>query len=218
MCSWICVCARPVIFVGCARCRLLHDRLLNVSPKANISTFICDVTDTKYLADCFDAATDDLGGLDVLINNAGIALRTDIGSALPHQIDSLIDVNLKSVMHLSRQAVPLLRKSGGATRAIINISSIAGQQTYRGGGLYCATKWGLQGFTQALFKDVREDGIKVSSICPGYTNTAINWNKDRDLSKMLQPEDVAEAAIWVLQYPNNGCPREIVIEAQKDPR
>jgi NADP-dependent 3-hydroxy acid dehydrogenase YdfG len=186
--------------------------------KTNISTFICDVTDTEHLTECFAAAVDNLGGLDVLINNAGLALRTDMGDALPEQIDSIVDVNLRSVMHLCRQAVPILRKSGGATRAVINISSIAGQQAYSGGGLYCATKWGLQGFTHALFKDVREDGVKVSSICPGYTNTAINWNKDRDLSKMLQPEDVAEAVIWVLQYPNNGCPREIVIEAQKDPR
>jgi NAD(P)-dependent dehydrogenase (short-subunit alcohol dehydrogenase family) len=103
-------------------------------------------------------------------------------------------------------------------RAIINIASISGKMSFGGAAVYAASKHALVGFTGSLYEDVREAGIKVCAICPGFVNTGMaSRNPDLDPSRMIQPEDVARAVLFVACFPETGCPTEIVIRPQRSP-
>jgi NADP-dependent 3-hydroxy acid dehydrogenase YdfG len=103
----------------------------------------------------------------------------------------VLDTNLKSVFLVSRAVAPLMIRRGSGD--IINISSLAGKNTFAGGGIYCASKWGLMGLSGCMAEDLREHGIRVSVICPGSVATEFSGKGHKDTSKVLQPEDVAHA-------------------------
>jgi 3-oxoacyl-[acyl-carrier protein] reductase len=103
----------------------------------------------------------------------------------------VLDTNLKSVFLLSRAVAPSMIRRGAGD--IINISSLAGKNTFAGGGIYCASKWGLMGLTGCMAEDLRNHGIRVSVICPGSVATEFSGHSPKDPSKALCPEDVAHA-------------------------
>ena len=111
----------------------------------------------------------ELGGLDILINNAGTSASGSIEDLSLDDYDQVINLNLRSVMALCKQSIPDLKKSKNG--AIINIASIAGHLTYPGGTAYATSKHALRAFTGCLFDDIREHGIKVSAVSPGYVNS-----------------------------------------------
>jgi len=150
---------------------------------------IADVTraaDTERLAAETQAA---LGPVSILINNAGIGLFGPAHERTEQEWDRLLDTNLKGVFLVSRAVIPTMiaRRKGH----ILNISSLAGKNTFANGGLYCASKWGLQGLSGCMAEDLREYGIRVSTVCPGSVATEFSPRTDRDLSKLLQADDVA---------------------------
>jgi NADP-dependent 3-hydroxy acid dehydrogenase YdfG len=98
---------------------------------------------------------------------------------------------LKSVFLVSQAVIPSMIKNGGGD--IINISSLAGKNTFAGGALYCASKWGVQGLSGCMAEDLRASGIRVSVICPGSVATEFSGHSVKDPRKALQPEDVAHA-------------------------
>jgi NADP-dependent 3-hydroxy acid dehydrogenase YdfG len=110
--------------------------------------------------------------------------------------DRLMNTNLKSVFLVSKAVVPLMiqRQRGD----IVNISSLAGKNTFAGGGIYCASKWGLQGLTGCMAEDLRGYGIRVSAICPGSVATEFSGRGPKDASKVLTAEDVAHTVVMVL--------------------
>lgn len=118
-------------------------------------------------------------------------------------------------MHLCYHATPHLKKTGGA---IINISSIAAHRAYKGGSSYCATKWGLLGFTKSLFYDLRDYGVKVSCISPAYVNTDMTKDKLLDHAQLIQPSDIARTVQFILDFPSNACPTEITIHPKRNPK
>lgn len=158
-----------------------------------------------------------LGGLHALINNAGVFL--DKGSADTSVVsdwEMTLTINLSAVMGLCRYALPYLEQHESG--AIINIASILGKQSSSNSAAYCASKHGVLGFSGALFEDVREKKIKVCTICPGLVRTdMVEENPNRDRSKMIQPEDIAETVRFVLTFPKTSCPTEIVIRPQQTP-
>lgn len=151
--------------------------------------------------------------LSVLINNAGIYTRGKSDSCNLEEWDQVIDINLRSIIHLNRHALPHVEKNDWG--AIINISSIAGKMSHRGAGIYCTSKHGLMGYSGCLFEDVRDKNIKVTAICPGYVNTDMPSGK-LDFNKMIQPDDIAETILYILQLPLTACPTEIIIRPQND--
>jgi 3-oxoacyl-[acyl-carrier protein] reductase len=179
--------------------------------------FPTDVTSDQQLEALVAAALDRFGHIDLLVNNAGGGPpRAPITKARFTDWDWTLRVNLWATMALTKLVLPTMieRRSG----AIVNICSLAGLTGKAGEAAYAAAKFGVRGFTQSLFEEVREYGIKVSTICPGYVDTAlIPPNRRVDRSKMIKPEDVAEVVYEVVISSTHCCPLEIVLQPQQDP-
>ena len=176
-----------------------------------------DVTDDQQLEGLVNTTLTRFGHIDILVNNAGGGPpRAPVVKARMGDWQWTLRVNLWATMVLTKLVLPsmIARQSG----AIVNICSLAGLTGRAGEAAYAAAKFGVRGFSQSLFEEVREHGIKVSTICPGYVDTAlIPPNRRVDRGKMLSPEDVAEAVYGVVVSPSRCCSVEIVLHPQHDP-
>ena len=156
------------------------------------------------------------GAVDILINNAGWGKRAPVVKGNIDDWDRTFRVNLRAPMILAKQFLPdMIAKGDGA---VINIGSVSGKTGEANGAAYAASKFGLIGFTQSLYEEVREHGIKVSVILPGFVDTPlIPPNRQLDRSKMIQADDIAQAVLYVLTSPATCCPVEITVRPQKTP-
>ena len=166
------------------------------------------------------AGVDAFGKVDVLVNSAGYAPPASLMNTTEEIWDTTIDVCLKGVYLMTRAVVPVMLAHGGGV--IINISSIAGKGGYENSTAYCAAKWGVQGFTEALRAELGHRNIRVHVICPGAVATPW-WDTRNDsqtedvLSRMIRPEEVAEAVGWILTRPERLQIDEIVISTYRSP-
>lgn len=183
----------------------------------SVLPIVADVTRDADLAHAIDIIQAQLGAVSVLVNNAGFATpRRDIVHSSPQDWDRTIATCLRAPMMLTRLVLPSMLTHGRGT--IINIASIAAKRGRAGEAAYAAAKFGVLGFTQSLYEEVHQRGIKVSAICPGLVDTAfIPRNAKIDRSQFLKPEDVAEVVYQVVTSPTHVCPREITIEPQLVP-
>ena len=156
------------------------------------------------------------GAVDILINNAGWGKRAPVVKGNIDDWDRTFRVNLRAPMILAKQFLPnMIAKGEGA---VINIGSVSGKTGEANGAAYAASKFGLIGFTQSLYEEVREHGIKVSVILPGFVDTPlIPPNRQLDRSKMIQADDIAQAVHYVLTSPATCCPVEITVRPQRTP-
>ena len=156
------------------------------------------------------------GTVDFLVNNAGWGKRATVVQAKAEDWDQTLRLNLRAPMMLSRLVLPMMiAKDGGA---IVNIGSVSGKTGEANAAAYAASKFGLIGFTQSLYEEVREHGIKVAVILPGFVDTPlVPVTKQLDRAKMIRAEDVAESVRFVLTAPSTCCPVEITIRPQKSP-
>ena len=166
-----------------------------------------DVTRADEVAEFVSGAEAKLGPIGILVNNAGIGLFGPAHEKSEEEWDGVLNTNLKSVFLVSRAVVPSMIRQGGGD--IINISSLAGRNTFAGGGLYCASKWGVQGLSGCMAEDLRDHGIRVSVICPGSVATEFSGRGVKDAGKALQPEDVAHAVEAVVTQRQGGFMSEI---------
>jgi NADP-dependent 3-hydroxy acid dehydrogenase YdfG len=150
-----------------------------------------------------------LGPVGILVNNAGIGLFGPAHEKKEEEWDRILSTNAKSVFLVSRAVVPAMIRQGKGD--IINISSLAGRNTFAGGGLYCASKWAVQGLSGCMAEDLREYGIRVSVICPGSVATEFSGRGTKDAGKALQPEDVAHAVAAVVMQRQDSFMSEIQI-------
>jgi 3-oxoacyl-[acyl-carrier protein] reductase len=152
----------------------------------------------------------DLGGLDVLVNNAGVGGFAPIDQLSLEQWDAIIGTNLTGVFYACREAVPHMRSRGGGW--IINIGSLAGKNPFAGGAAYNASKFGLLGFSEAMMLDVREHGIRVCCVMPGSVNTHFNAKEPSpENAWMIQPEDIAKIVMDLIAFPENALPSRIEV-------
>lgn len=156
------------------------------------------------------------GTVAILINNAGWGKRAPVVHGDVGDWDRTFRVNLRAPMILAKQFLPnMIAKGDGA---VINIGSVSGKSGEANGAAYAASKFGLIGFTQSLYEEVREHGIKVSVILPGFVDTPlIPPNRQLDRSKMIQADDIAQAMHYVLTSPATCCPVEITVRPQRTP-
>jgi 3-oxoacyl-[acyl-carrier protein] reductase len=156
------------------------------------------------------------GTVDVLINNAGWGKRSPVVKINVEDLDQTVRLNLRAPILLAKLLLPdMIAKNEGA---VINIGSVSGITGEANGAAYSATKFGLIGFTQSLYEEVREHGIKVAVILPGFVDTPlIPPNRQLDRSKMIQPADIAQMVHYVLTSPPTCCPVEITIRPQRTP-
>jgi len=154
-----------------------------------------DVTKSSDIDALIKETETALGAISILVNNAGRGLFGPVQEKTEQEWDTLMNTNLKSVFLVSRQVIPgmIQRKSGD----IINISSLAGKNTFAGGGIYCASKWALQGLSGCMAEDLRNFGIRVSTVCPGSVATEFSGRGPKDASKVLTAQDVAHAVAMI---------------------
>ena len=152
---------------------------------------VADITKSGDIADFVAKTETELGPITILVNNAGIGLFGPAHEKTEADWDRVLNTNLKSVFLVSRAVAPSMIRRGSGD--IINISSLAGKNTFAGGGIYCASKWGVVGLSGCMAEDLREHGIRVSVICPGSVATEFSTRGAKDTSKVLSPEDVAHA-------------------------
>jgi 3-oxoacyl-[acyl-carrier protein] reductase len=167
----------------------VHSQIADVTKPADVTNVVAK-TETK------------LGPITILVNNAGIGLFGPAHEKSEADWDRVLDTNLKSVFLVSRAVAPSMIRRGSGD--IVNISSLAGKNTFAGGGIYCASKWGVVGLSGCMAEDLREHGIRVSVICPGSVATEFSSHVMKNVSKLLSPEDVAHTvAAIVTQGPQS---------------
>jgi NAD(P)-dependent dehydrogenase (short-subunit alcohol dehydrogenase family) len=158
-----------------------------------------DEEDIKRLA---DAHRERFGRLDVLVNNAGIGIGGPIAEAQTKKLDLQLDVNLRAVYLMTRECIPMLKEAGAehGKALIVNTASIAGKIGQGWLAAYSATKFGVVGLSQAMHKELGQDGIQVTALCPGFVATAMtDWVDGVPKEDMIQPEDIAEAVRYLLR-------------------
>jgi NAD(P)-dependent dehydrogenase (short-subunit alcohol dehydrogenase family) len=150
----------------------------------------------------FQAVDGAFGGLDILVHNAGVGVFRKVGEMTPEEWHRNIDLNLSGAFYCAHEALSRFRIRGGGY--IVNISSLAGKNPFSSGAAYNASKFGLNGFSEALMLDHRYDNVRVTTIMPGSVDTKFAGGpSDRtgDTGWMIAPEDVAEAVALVLRMP-----------------
>jgi 3-oxoacyl-[acyl-carrier protein] reductase len=187
---------------------------LRTGGAAGVFAAAVDVTDGKQILSFVHESEKALGPVEILVNNAGIGYFGPTHEATEATWDSVLDTNLKSVFLASKAvAAGMISRRGGQ---IINIASLAGKNAFAGGGIYCASKWGLLGLTECMAEDLRGYGIRVSAICPGSVATDFSPHGKKDISKMLQPEDIAHVVeMLVTQAPQSFVSEVLMRPTQK---
>ncbi|MEE3202833.1 MAG: SDR family NAD(P)-dependent oxidoreductase [Acidobacteriota bacterium] len=168
---------------------------------------IQEIDDAKRM---ISTTVDRFGGVDIVINNAGVGLFGDVADQSVEDWDSVIGTNLSGVFYCCRAAIPYLRERGGGW--IINVSSLAGSHPFATGGAYCASKAGLDAFTTALMQDLRFDGIRVSSVAPGSVGTSFAGGSRHAAEPWkLTPTDVARIVVDLLSHDTRSLPSRMEI-------
>lgn len=171
--------------------------------KGRVIGAAADVTQPDQVRAFFELIDREFGALDILVNNAGGALFKKVGEMTPEDWHRNIDLNLNGAFYCTREALARFRHRGAGF--VVNISSLAAKNAFSGGAGYNAAKFGLNGFTEALMLDHRQENIRVCSIMPGSVDTEFSGDPGKpragDTSWMIAPEDVAEAAALVLKMP-----------------
>jgi 3-oxoacyl-[acyl-carrier protein] reductase len=176
------------------------------------STIAADLTDDDDLHRLVQGC----GPIDILVNNAGWGVRASVVRSRVDDWERTWRLNLRAPMILAKEFLPHMIQQGSG--AVINIGSVSGKTGEANGSAYSASKFGLIGFTQSLYEEVREQGVKVAVILPGFVDTPmIPPVKHLDRAKMIQPEDVAEAVLFVLQASDRCCPVEVTVRPQRTP-
>jgi NAD(P)-dependent dehydrogenase (short-subunit alcohol dehydrogenase family) len=159
------------------------------------------------------------GGLDVLVNNAGIGRFAHVADMPPDVWREVMDTNLTGVFYCCHAAIPELRRRGGGY--IVNVSSLAGKNAFVGGGAYCASKAGLNAFSEALMQEVRHENIRVSYVMPGSVATDFDHpsgDARRDDSWKLAAEDVAKVVVDLVTLDSRALASRVELRPSRPPK
>jgi len=175
---------------------------------------VADACRTEEVERAVAATVDGHGGLDVLVNNAGIGIFKNAADMSPAEWQSIIDTNLTGVFYYCHAAIPHLRRRGGGW--IVNISSLAGKNPFIGGAAYCASKAGLNAFSEALMQEVRYDDIRVTCVMPGSVATGFGGRAAPEVADWkIQPEDVGRVVLDLLTMPPRSLPSRVELRPSK---
>ena len=184
----------------------------------------CDVTDEGQARGFVETAHRELGGLHALINNAGVMLLGPVEGADPTDWRRMLEVNLYGVLWCTHAALPLMREGGGGD--IVNVSSTAGRQARAGAAVYNMTKWGVNGFTEALRQEALHSRIRVSVVEPGFVATELQGHnvnpvvlqgtekmreQIQQVSDVLHAEDIADAILYAVSRPAHVSVNEMLV-------
>jgi 3-oxoacyl-[acyl-carrier protein] reductase len=178
---------------------------------------VCDVRDAGAVELAVQTVVARFGGLDVLVNSAGVGIGAPIADLALDEWRRIIDTNVSGVFHCCRAAIPRLRDAGGGF--IVNISSLAGKNPFADGAAYCASKAGLNAFSEALMQEVRHDNIRVSYVMPGSVATEfVGGDASKGADWKIAAEEVAEVVINLLRHNPRSLPSRVELRPSKPPR
>ncbi len=172
-------------------------RQLTNKSKSKVVAKVADVRSSTEVGSFFEYLDRELGQLDIVVNNAGIGVFKSAAELSVEEWQNTLDTNLSGVFYCCREALGRIRNRGGY---IINISSLAGKNAFAGGAAYNASKFGLNGLSEAMMLDHRNENVKVSYILPGSVATEFSSGSGGGQWK-IAPEDVAEIVLMLLKTP-----------------
>jgi len=170
---------------------------------------VMDARDRASVDRAVAAAALAFGGLDVVVNNAGVGIYGDLETVSDDDWRTVMETNVTGPFQVMRAAIPLLREAGGGW--IINIASLAGAHPFAGGGAYCASKAALIALTESAMQELRADNIRVSVVLPGSVATKFSPRASGDDSWKLSPDDIAEVVVDLLRHPARSLPSRVEI-------
>lgn len=177
---------------------------------ARVLALACDVRSPSSVGLAVQAVVERFGGVDVLVNNAGVGVGQPVADLPYDEWNRIIETNLTGVFHCCRAVIPHLLARGGGW--IVNISSLSSTGPFAGGAAYCASKAGLNAFGDALMLELRPSGIRVTTVLPGSVATGFSGRTpDTGAEWKLHPEDVAQAIEGLLDQPARSLPSRLEI-------
>lgn len=199
------------------------ERLQTVADSLEGRSFVheVDVSDEEQARGFMKAAHDELGGVHILVNNAGVMLLGPVADADTAEWRRMIGVNLLGLLYCTHAALPLIGASGGGD--VVNVSSVAGRRADAGAAVYNMTKFGVHAFSEALRQEALHVGIRVTTVAPGFvetelqghnTNPLVRQSMERareQIGEVLRAEDVAEAILHAVTRPAHVCVNEVVV-------
>lgn len=221
--------------IGAATARLLHsqghtlvlsarnaDKLRTLANEMGerVHLFACDVRDYEAVTFVIDQANDATGGLDVIVNNAGLGMFDPLGEGKIEDWHLQVDTNVKGVLNVLHAALPTLRKRYGH---VINLGSVASHNVFPNSGVYCATKWAVLAISESIRTELASE-VRVTTISPGAVNTPfIDQTSNADLLKDykpyfsagLPPERIAEAIRMAVETPDDAVVSEIIVRPNR---
>jgi NAD(P)-dependent dehydrogenase (short-subunit alcohol dehydrogenase family) len=173
-----------------------------------------DVSQYEQVERLMESTVTRFGGFDILVNNAGVGGFSNVAEQPLDEWRRIIDTNLTGAFYCSRAAIPHLRKRGGGW--IINISSLAGKNAFPGGGAYCASKSGLNAFSEVLMQEVRYDDIRVSYVMPGSVRTGFSGHSiEPGTEWKLAADDVARVVVDLVSHDRRSLPSRVELRPSK---
>ncbi len=184
-------------------------------------SFEVDLGDEAAARSFVQGAAEEMGGLDILVNNAGVMLLGPIEGTDTEEWRQMVNVNLLGLLYCTQAAMPLIRDSGGGD--VVNLSSVAGRTASMGSGVYNLTKWGVNGFSEALRQEALHSGIRVTLVEPGFVDTELQGHnknpivveaieKMRDQTgEVLEADDIAAAILYAVSQPRRASVNEILV-------
>jgi 3-oxoacyl-[acyl-carrier protein] reductase len=175
-----------------------------------------DVRRSEEIHAAIAELVDELGGVDAIVNNAGLVIRKSVWDLDDDEWDALLETNVSGLFHATRAVLPVFREQGSGH--IVNISSISGRVPLPGGSAYAATKYAVTGFGQSLFQEVRDFGIRVTTVYPGSVDSASHRHESgADHSWKVTPGEVGRACAHVLRMPEGTVVSEYEIRPLSRP-
>ena len=190
--------------------------------------FEVDISDEAAAKGLIDGANKAMGGLDVLVNNAGVMLLGPVAGADTEEWRQMVDVNILGLLYCTHAALPAMGEAGGGH--IVNLSSTAGRLASMGAGVYNFTKFGVCGFSEALRQEVLHANVRVTVVEPGFTDTELQGHNtnpivveatkkmSEQIGELLQAEDIANAILYAVSQPPHVNVNEILVRPTKQQR
>ena len=187
--------------------RAVKDEIASAGGEAAV--FPADVSDESQVNAVVAGAVERFGRLDIVVNNAGIALAGPLENTKTEEWDRTMAVNARGPFLVCRSVIPHLRRQGGGF--IVNIASVVGVKTYENQSAYSASKHALMGMTGVLAKEVQKDGIRVHAVCPGGVDTPMvnRTRPDLDRSILIKPEEIADVVLFLVTRRGNAVIDEV---------
>ena len=203
-----------------------HDRLIELANRIEAEggealAIEADVSDHGKVEAIAGQIRGQWGGLDILVNNAGVMLLGAVDGADVEDWRRMVDVNLLGLLYCTREAMPLMRDSGGGH--IVNVSSVAGRTANLGSAVYNLTKWGVVGFSEALRQEALHSNIRVTCVEPGFVATELQGHNENpavvealekvrgEIGDTLNAEDIAKAILYAVAQPEHVNVNEVMV-------